>query len=105
MLSRTHCFFLSIEQSSKKGCLRQSQPDEGPMPPYPGADIVKSVISNMAKPAELLDITLLTQLRRDGHPSIYTGRGTSFDDCSHWCLAGVPDAWNEILYAVLFGNY
>jgi len=38
-------------------------------------------------------------------PSIYTGRGTSFDDCSHWCLAGVPDAWNEILYAVLFGNY
>ncbi|KAJ1383759.1 PC-Esterase [Sesbania bispinosa] len=74
------------------------------MPPYPGVDIVKSVLSKMAKPVELLDITLLTQLRRDGHPSIYTGRGTSLDDCSHWCLAGVPDTWNEVLYAALLGN-
>jgi hypothetical protein len=20
-------------------------------------------------------------------------------DCSHWCLPGVPDSWNELLYA------
>ena len=74
------------------------------MPPYPGVDIVKSVISNMTKPVELLDITLLTQLRIDGHPSIYTGQGTSFVDCSHWCVAGAPDSWNEILYATLLRN-
>ncbi|KAJ1396052.1 PMR5 N-terminal domain [Sesbania bispinosa] len=24
-----------------------------------------------------------------------------FQDCSHWCLPGVPDTWNEILYAEL----
>ncbi|CAN6921912.1 unnamed protein product, partial [Brassica oleracea var. botrytis] len=27
--------------------------------------------------------------------------GTPVDapqDCSHWCLPGVPDTWNEILY-------
>jgi len=94
---------LSIEHSSKKGCLRQTKPEEGAVAAYPGVDIVKTVISNMEKAVQLLDITVLTQLRRDGHPSIYTGRGTSFDDCSHWCLAGVPDAWNEILYAVLLG--
>jgi len=74
------------------------------MAAYPGVDIVKEVISKMEKPVQLLDITLLTQLRRDGHPSIYTGRGTSFNDCSHWCLAGVPDIWNEIFYALLFGD-
>lgn len=71
------------------------------MPPYPGVDIVKSVLSNMAKPVQLLDITLLTQLRKDGHPSIYTGRGINFVDCSHWCLPGVPHTWNQLLYAAL----
>ncbi|XP_020239266.1 protein trichome birefringence-like 42 [Cajanus cajan] len=104
--SKTRVLFQGIAAShvDKTGCLRKTKPDEGTMAPYPGVDIVKSVLSNMTKPAQLLDITLLTQLRRDGHPSIYTGRGTSFDDCSHWCLAGVPDAWNEILYALLLGN-
>uniref|UniRef100_A0A804NG18 Trichome birefringence-like N-terminal domain-containing protein n=1 Tax=Zea mays TaxID=4577 RepID=A0A804NG18_MAIZE len=29
---------------------------------------------------------------RPGHPG---------NDCSHWCLAGVPDTWNQILYASL----
>ncbi|CAD5331009.1 unnamed protein product [Arabidopsis thaliana] len=24
-----------------------------------------------------------------------------YQDCSHWCLPGVPDSWNEILYAEL----
>jgi hypothetical protein len=23
-------------------------------------------------------------------------------DCVHWCLPGVPDTWNELLYALLF---
>ncbi|KAJ0700912.1 putative PC-Esterase [Helianthus annuus] len=52
----------------------------------------------MKHPAYLLDITLLTQLRKDGHPSKYAG-GTL--DCSHWCLAGVPDTWNQIMYTML----
>ncbi|CAI8593308.1 unnamed protein product [Vicia faba] len=104
--SKTRVLFQGIAAShvDGKGCLRQTKPDEGPMPPYPGVDIVKNIISKMEKPVQLLDITLLTQLRRDGHPSIYTGRGESYVDCSHWCLAGVPDTWNEMLYAALLEN-
>ncbi|XP_061361946.1 protein trichome birefringence-like 42 isoform X2 [Gastrolobium bilobum] len=104
--SKTTVLFQGIAAVHSEGesCLGQTQPEQGPMPPYPGVDIVKSVLSNMRNPVYLLDTTLLTQLRIDGHPSIYTGRGTSYEDCSHWCLAGVPDTWNEILYATLLGN-
>jgi len=92
-----------VESCRGKGCLNETQPEEGPQAPYPGVEIVKNVLSSMSHPVYLLDITFLTQLRIDGHPSIYTGKGTSYEDCSHWCLSGAPDAWNEILYAVLLG--
>ncbi|TQE03102.1 hypothetical protein C1H46_011273 [Malus baccata] len=85
-------------------CLRQTQPILGPTypgPSHPGEAIVKSVLSGMEKPVYLLDITLLTQLRKDGHPSIYAGEGPKYNDCSHWCLPGAPDTWNELLYAAL----
>ncbi|KAJ4726509.1 Trichome birefringence-like family [Melia azedarach] len=87
-----------------KNCNGQTEPVKGskyPGPSHPGEAVVKSVISSMAKPAYLLDITLLTQLRKDGHPSVYTGKGKALDDCSHWCLAGVPDTWNQLLYTTL----
>lgn len=67
--------------------------------PPPEVTIVKEVLKNMSTPVVLLDITRLSQQRKDGHPSIYTG--LKGNDCSHWCLAGVPDTWNEILYAIL----
>lgn len=98
-------FFFSGKEWNEpnaKACLGQTQPVPGsvyPGPSLPGESIVKSVLSTMEKPVNLLDITLLTQLRKDGHPSIYAGEKSS--DCSHWCLAGVPDAWNEILSAIV----
>ncbi|KAK8600506.1 hypothetical protein V6N13_059708 [Hibiscus sabdariffa] len=52
----------------------------------------------------LLNVTYLTELRKDGHPSRHREAGTPADapqDCSHWCLPGVPDTWNELLYAHL----
>ncbi|QCD86045.1 Trichome birefringence-like family [Vigna unguiculata] len=103
--SKTKVLFQGIAAShyEGKGCLNETQPEEGPQAPYPGVEIVKNVLSSMSHPVYLLDITFLTQLRIDGHPSIYTGKGTSYEDCSHWCLSGAPDAWNEILYAVLLG--
>lgn len=98
-------FFLSFFNMERgKGCLGQTQSERGLEPPYASVDIVKNVLRNMSKPVHLLDITLLTQLRIDGHPSIFTGRGASYVDCSHWCLAGAPDSWNELLYAVLIDN-
>ncbi|CAA6667606.1 unnamed protein product [Spirodela intermedia] len=54
--------------------------------------------------ATFLNITYLTWLRKDGHPSNHREPGTPVpfpQDCSHWCLPGVPDAWNELLYAHL----
>ncbi|XP_045807462.1 protein trichome birefringence-like 42 [Trifolium pratense] len=104
--SKTTVIFQGIAaaHSGENHCINQTLPEEGSMPTYPGVDIVKSVLSNMKNQVYWLDITLQTQLRIDGHPSIYTGRGTSYEDCSHWCLAGAPDTWNEILYAVLLRN-
>lgn len=62
--------------------------------------VVKKVLSRIKKPVILLDVTGLSQYRKDAHPSAYRGMdgGT---DCSHWCLPGVPDTWNSLLYAAL----
>ncbi|XP_010093461.2 protein trichome birefringence-like 42 [Morus notabilis] len=91
-----------------KNCNGQTQPVMGSKYPgttsHPGEEIVKSVLSSLRDQAYLLDITLLTQLRKDGHPSIYATKDRAFVDCSHWCLPGVPDTWNEILYAVLLNS-
>lgn len=51
-----------------------------------------------------LNVTYLTEFRKDGHPSSNREPGTPADapqDCSHWCLPGVPDTWNEFLYTEL----
>ncbi|RWW57518.1 hypothetical protein BHE74_00035687 [Ensete ventricosum] len=88
---------------SAKNCYRQIQPVNGstyPGGPVPAQGIVKSVLSAMTEPVYLLDITLLSQLRKDAHPSAYSGDHAGMD-CSHWCLSGLPDTWNQILYAAL----
>ncbi|KAM2568187.1 hypothetical protein TB2_008460 [Malus domestica] len=56
---------------------------------------------------QFLNITYLTEFRKDGHPSKYREPGTPADapqDCSHWCLPGVPDTWNELIYATLLAK-
>ncbi|GAA0171519.1 hypothetical protein LIER_41174 [Lithospermum erythrorhizon] len=51
---------------------------------------------------KLLDITAVSELRDEGHISRYSIKATlGVQDCLHWCLPGVPDAWNEILFAQL----
>ncbi|XVF14827.1 hypothetical protein REPUB_Repub09cG0094900 [Reevesia pubescens] len=50
----------------------------------------------------ILDITALSALRDEAHKSQYRIFGTSaYYDCLHWCLPGIPDAWNELLVAQL----
>lgn len=68
---------------------------------HPAEVVLEKVIKKMRKPVYLLNITTLSQLRKDGHPSLYGLGGHRGLDCSHWCLAGVPDTWNELLYAAL----
>ncbi|KAJ9543165.1 hypothetical protein OSB04_022872 [Centaurea solstitialis] len=63
--------------------------------------IVEEVINQMKTPVKILNITSLSDYRIDGHPSIYgrrKGSGVKGEDCSHWCLPGVPDIWNQLLY-------
>ncbi|KAK4432792.1 protein trichome birefringence-like 16 [Sesamum alatum] len=51
---------------------------------------------------KLLDITALSQLRDEAHISRYSIRATpGMQDCLHWCLPGLPDTWNELLFAQL----
>ncbi|KAL3362772.1 hypothetical protein AABB24_012202 [Solanum stoloniferum] len=64
--------------------------------------IVEEVIKEMQFPVVLLNVTQSTNFRKDGHPSVYGKVGKKGkQDCSHWCLPGVPDAWNELIYATL----
>jgi hypothetical protein len=61
--------------------------------------IVRRVLAGMSKPVQLLDITFMSQLRKDGHTTKYSGgSGSPGTDCTHWCVAGVPDTWNTLLY-------
>ncbi|GER44358.1 hypothetical protein STAS_21253 [Striga asiatica] len=62
--------------------------------------IVEKIISQMKSPVTFLNITQLSDYRPDAHPSIYGRKSIkpSIQDCSHWCLPGVPDIWNELLY-------
>ncbi|XP_020244766.1 protein trichome birefringence-like 34 [Asparagus officinalis] len=64
---------------------------------------------------QMLNITQLSEYRKDGHPSIYRkhwdpldedklANPSSYSDCTHWCLPGVPDVWNEILYAYIISK-
>ncbi|KAG7531002.1 PC-Esterase [Arabidopsis suecica] len=71
-------------------------------------EILETVLRGMKTLVTYLNITRLTDYRKDAHPSIYRKQKLSaeeskspllYQDCSHWCLPGVPDSWNEILYA------
>jgi hypothetical protein len=51
---------------------------------------------------EYLDITGISELRDDAHLSKYSLKSNNgSQDCLHWCLPGVPDTWNELLFARL----
>lgn len=87
-----------------KSCAGETQPYFGARYPAgtPLATIVMNkVLSRIKKPVYLLDITTLSQYRKDAHPTYYSEHNGL--DCSHWCLPGLPDTWNELLYAALFG--
>ncbi|XP_031484944.1 protein trichome birefringence-like 35 [Nymphaea colorata] len=74
--------------------------------------IVDNILARLGSRVTVLNITQLSEYRKDGHPSIYRKFWETFSseqmlnpvsrsDCIHWCLPGVPDAWNELLYALL----
>eukprot|EP00897_Mesotaenium_endlicherianum_P002765 jgi/Mesen1/2516/ME000016S01868 len=79
----------------------ESLVEEGSMRPW-FRNATLDVLDEMHAPVTFLDITYMTAFRSDGHigNSGYAP-GVKGHDCSHWCLPGVPDIWNEVLYAEL----
>ncbi|XAR70045.1 hypothetical protein NMG60_11001863 [Bertholletia excelsa] len=80
----------------------------------PKMRVLERVFKGMKTPVSYMNVTRMTDYRKDGHPSIYRKQKLSdeerrsplmFQDCSHWCLPGVPDAWNELLYAEILRNH
>ena len=84
---------------------------------YPGLRrMVENAINGLKRKGltvQMIDITQLSDYRKDAHTSIYRkmwGRISkeqiknpkSHADCLHWCVPGVPDVWNELLYAYIF---
>lgn len=111
-LDKTTVFFQGVSPSHYNGsdwnktgvtnCAKETVPISGStyLGGVPTAEmVVEQVLSDIRKPVTLLNITRLSQLRKDAHPSSYNAfKGM---DCTHWCVAGLPDTWNQILYTYL----
>ncbi|KAL2333419.1 hypothetical protein Fmac_014632 [Flemingia macrophylla] len=72
--------------------------------------VANNVTQSMKVPVNFLNITTLSEFRKDAHTSVYTIRQgkmltpeqqadpATYADCIHWCLPGLPDTWNEFVY-------
>jgi hypothetical protein len=76
-------------------------------------EVIGQVFSKSKLSITFLNITQLSSYRRDAHTSIYKKQWNpltpeqienpvSYADCVHWCLPGLQDTWNELLFAKLF---
>nr|GMD44411.1 protein trichome birefringence-like 8 [Ipomoea batatas] len=113
--SETHIIFRSYSPvhyrngtwNSGGSCHTSTAPerDQAGLGPDPINNVyISKIVEEMAmmgRNVSFLNVTYLSEFRRDGHPSNHREPGTSVEapqDCSHWCLPGVPDTWNELLY-------
>lgn len=125
---KTRVFFTSMSPSHGKSiewggdpngnCYNQTFPIEDPT--YWGSSsqksvmkLIKEVFSKSEIPITFLNITQLSEYRKDAHTSIYKkqwnpltpdqlANPVNYSDCVHWCLPGLQDTWNELLYSNLF---
>lgn len=63
-------------------------------------DATWEIVKNMTVPVTILNITSMSAFRSDAHVGKWNDN-SPIADCSHWCLPGVPDMWNEILLSFL----
>ncbi|PON31249.1 Trichome birefringence-like family [Parasponia andersonii] len=112
---KTRVFFRTFAPSHFSGgnwkhggrCHMEILPDLGPLKGTVSShlEIVSDVFSQKPNSLEVLNVTNMAMRRNDGHPSIYNKppenqSASHGQDCSHWCLPGLPDSWNELLYAI-----
>ncbi|KAE9592880.1 hypothetical protein Lal_00028944 [Lupinus albus] len=120
-MSPTHLWSWEWKPLSDENCFNESYPIQGS---YWGTGsnleimkILHDALQELKIDVTMLNITQLSEYRKDAHTSVYGERKgklltkeqranpKSFADCIHWCLPGVPDAWNEILYAYMLKDY
>ncbi|KAF7144552.1 hypothetical protein RHSIM_Rhsim04G0125500 [Rhododendron simsii] len=128
--NKTQLFFVSMSPTHERGeewgrdvdqnCYNETEPISqvgywGNESDSKMMQIVETTINSLNErdlKVQMLNITQLAKYRKEGHPSIYRkqwdplteeqlARPESYADCIHWCLPGVPDVWNEILYAYI----
>lgn len=115
--TKTRVFFRSISPShkDKQWChnVTKLNTDDSYMKLFPKhlTQIVERMVQEMKTPVTYLNITKLSQYRRDAHPGIYrTKQGKyliathqkqpqNLADCNHWCVPGLPDTWNRLIFA------
>ncbi|KAL8492898.1 hypothetical protein ACS0TY_024189 [Phlomoides rotata] len=105
----------------KNFCYNQTEPifDETYWPSSVMRSLIRipeSIIEKLEQrgvKVEYMNITQLSGYRKDGHPSIFRNftlnisleelirDSHKYSDCMHWCLPGVPDVWNQILYSYI----
>ncbi|KAM0843839.1 hypothetical protein ACQ4PT_057442 [Festuca glaucescens] len=109
-LERTRVFFRTYEPSHWSGLNQKvCEVTEKPTTEAKGTDmsefrdILADVVANMSVPVTILNVTLMGAFRSDAHIGIWSHPSTILD-CSHWCLPGVPDAWNELIFSHLLTN-
>ncbi|KAK8715216.1 hypothetical protein V6N13_042554 [Hibiscus sabdariffa] len=71
------------------------------------------VIRSMKILVHFVNLTRLSEYRKDAHTSIHGAPGgkllnqeqksdpSRYADCLHWCLPGLPDTWNVLLYTLI----
>ncbi|XP_065876080.1 protein trichome berefringence-like 7 [Euphorbia lathyris] len=106
--NRTRVFFRTFEpyhwsDKSHKFCnvTRHPMSETGGRDRNLFSDTVLEVVKNMKVPVTALQITSMSAFRSDAHVGMWNDN-LPVPDCSHWCLPGVPDMWNEILLSFLF---
>ncbi|XP_030537310.1 protein trichome birefringence-like 34 [Rhodamnia argentea] len=131
--SKTQVFFVGMSPTHERAeewggiaghnCFEETEPitKEG----YRGSGsnwrimpVLRKAINKLRKRglnAHVLNITQLSEYRKDAHTSIHKQQSKSltrhqianpatYADCFHWCLPGLPDVWNELLYAYILHN-
>lgn len=130
---KTQLFFMSMSPThfwgeewgidSNQNCYNETEPITRDKHWGRGSDrkmmrVVETTIEELRRrgvSVQILNITQLSEYRKDGHPSVYRKQWEplteeqladpgSYADCIHWCLPGVPDVWNELLYAHIFSK-
>ncbi|CAL9051559.1 unnamed protein product [Musa banksii] len=130
--NRSSVFFMSMSplhiKSSDWGnpngikCAKETLPIKNMTGVSVGTDmnlfaLAKKVTGSTARvPVTFIDITAMSEYRKDAHTSVYTVRQgalltpeqqakpAEFADCIHWCLPGLPDTWNQVLFTRLLSS-